>query len=116
MSVKYKVWVSKIEYGSAIVEADSPKEAEDKVYNADVKIDFHDAEISDVVAEPLDEHEYWRKVTERMLQLDKFNNALSGYTLKERRMADLRRLIEKIVEEYDGGMDEPWSIPKVSLS
>ncbi len=111
ISVKYRVLVSKIEYGSATVEADSPKEAEDKVYNADVKIDFYDAEISDVVAEPLDEHEYGQKVTERMLQLDKFNNALSGYILKERRMADLKRLTEKIVEEHDGGMDEPCIVP-----
>ena len=48
MVVKYEVFVSKIEYGSAIVEADSEEEARKKAFNEEVEIFYHDYEISDV--------------------------------------------------------------------
>ena len=51
---KYKVYVSKIKYGSAIVEADSENEACEKIHNT--KIEWHDSEILDLVAELIEEN------------------------------------------------------------
>ena len=48
----YKLHVSKIEYGSVMVEADSEKEAMEK-FN-ETEVEWHDSEISDVTAELLD--------------------------------------------------------------
>ena len=43
---KYKFYVSKVEYGSVVVEADSEQEAREKIDEREIK--WHDSEITDV--------------------------------------------------------------------
>ena len=53
--MKFEVYITKIEYGSATVEADSEEDAKEKIYNDRVEIFYHSSEISDVDVEPFEE-------------------------------------------------------------
>lgn len=56
--MKYKIYVSEINYGSVTVEADSEEEAKDKFYNSDVRfeVEYYDSEISDVDVQKVEEN------------------------------------------------------------
>lgn len=47
----YKLFVSKLCYGSATVQADSEKDVKNKIFEGLVNVEYHDSEITDVTAE-----------------------------------------------------------------
>ena len=79
--MEYRLWVSKIAYGSATVEADSEEEAKEKFYDSDIEIAYHDSEISDVTAEALDEFKQ-RDKKRRVVDLDRVKDMLN-YVYKD---------------------------------